>query len=245
MKRLPEQFDPESADEAYIAGLLQDVRPFEPTADQMHRVWTALERAPSRRPRIRMRAPVIAGLILCGATVASATLPRVWNRWSRASVEATPAPVVVAENAVPRRVPPAAPLAPAVLSDPASDMAAETAALPAAPPPRPEALTRKTTSAKSNAAPAHPADSPTSGMLMIAAMRERRAGNLARALDLASAYRTQNPGVALYEEALALSFQAAAVLGDEEAKPLARLYVQRYPGGRFRAQAQRVLDNAH
>jgi hypothetical protein len=82
-------------------------------------------------------------------------------------------------------------------------------------------------------------------MLMIEAMRERRAGNLARALGLASAYRTQNPGGALDEEALALSLQAAAVLGDEEAKPLARLYVQRYPGGRFRAQAQRVLDSTH
>jgi hypothetical protein len=124
-------------------------------------------------------------------------------------------------------------------------MAAEAAALPAAPPPRSEALARKSTSTKSNAAPAQPADSPTSGMLMIEAMRERRAGNLARALDLASTYRAQNPSGALYEEALALSFQAAAVLGDEEAKPLARLYVQRYPGGRFRAQAQRVLDNAH
>ena len=241
MKRLPEQFDPESADEAYIAGLLHDVRPFEPSTDQMHRVWTALERAPSRRPRRRLRGPVIAGLILCGATVASATLPRVWNRWSRASVEVTPAPVVVMATAAPRRVPPAAPLPPAVLTDPASDVAA----LPAAPPPRSETLARKTTSAKSNAMPAQPADSPTSGMLMIEAMRERRAGNLARALELASAYRTQNPGGALYEEALALSFQAAAVLGDEEAKPLARLYVQRYPGGRFRAQAQRVLDNAH
>jgi hypothetical protein len=244
VKRLPEQFDSESADEAYIAGLLRDVRPFEPSADQMHRVWTALERAPSRRPRIRLRGPVIAGLILCGATVASATLPRVWNRWSRASVEVTTVPAVVAEKAVPRRVP-AAPLAPAVLSDPASDVTAEAAVRPAAPAPRSEALARKTTSAKSNAAPAQPADSPTSGMLMIDAMRERRAGNLARALDLASAYRTQNPGGALYEEALALSFQAAAVLGDEEAKPLARLYVQRYPGGRFRAQAKRVLDNAH
>ena len=181
MKRIPEQFDPESADEAYIAGLWQDVRPFEPSTDQMHRVWTALERTPSRRPRIRMRGPVIAGLILCGATVASATLPRVWNRWSRASLEVTPAPVVVAEMAAPRRVPPAAPLAPSVLSDPASDLAAEAAALPAAPPPRPEAPARKTTSAKSNAAPAQPADSPTSGMLMIEAMRERRAGTLTRA----------------------------------------------------------------
>jgi hypothetical protein len=245
VKRLPEHFDPSNADEAYIAGLLQDVRPFEPSADQMNRVWSALERAPSQRPRIRMRGPVIAGLILCGATVASATLPRAWSRWSRASVDVTPAVVQVAEKSGPRRVPPPAPLPRAVVPDLASD-AAES---PAAPPPRTESAARKSTSSKlnatSNATPAQSADSPTGGMLMIEAMRERRAGNLARALGLASAYRTQNPGGALDEEALALSLQAAAVLGDEEAKPLARLYVQRYPGGRFRAQAQRVLDSTH
>jgi hypothetical protein len=48
----------------------------------------------------------------------------------------------------------------------------------------------------------------------------------------------------LQEEALALSIEAAAALGDEEARRLSASYLQRYPQGRFRAQAQRVLGNS-
>jgi hypothetical protein len=46
----------------------------------------------------------------------------------------------------------------------------------------------------------------------------------------------------LQEEALALSIEAAAGLGDDEARSLAVLYLRRYPNGRFRAQAQRVVS---
>ena len=79
---------------------------------------------------------------------------------------------------------------------------------------------------------------------MVEAIRERRAGNVARARELATEYRTKNPGGALHEEALALSVETTAALGDADAKQLAGLYLQRYPRGRFRAQAQRVMDKA-
>jgi Tfp pilus assembly protein PilF len=76
---------------------------------------------------------------------------------------------------------------------------------------------------------------------MVEALRERRAGNLARARELSSEYRLKYPAGALQEEALALSIEAAAALGDDEARRLSASYLQRYPQGRFRAQAQRVL----
>jgi hypothetical protein len=250
VKRLPEHFDPSNADEAYIAGLLQDVKPFDPSAARMQRVWSALERSPSRRPRVRMRGPVVAGLLICAATVASATLPDVWQRWQRRSDADTPiatetSSTATAVKSAHRRVPVAAP-APIAGVEPVADMRpAEPSANAVAPAPAPSIALRKSTPPRSPAPTTPAVDSATSSMLMIEAMRERRAGNLKHARDLAAEYRAKNPSGALYEEALALSLQAAAVLGDDDAKQLAKVYLERYPSGRFRAQAQRVFDGAH
>lgn len=241
MKRLPEQFDPSNPDEAYMAALLQHVHPFEPSAEQMQRVWTTLERSGSRRPRGRVSGLVIAGLVLCGATVASATMPHVWTRLSRGSIDATPAPVstTAAANATPRRVLAVAPPPPAALPELTQGLAV----IPEIPAPQPGVAIRRATPSKSRPTPAELGDPLASGALMVEAIRERRAGNIARARELASEYRTKNPAGALHEEALALCMEAAAALGDEDAKQLARLYLQRYSGGRFRSQAQRVVDN--
>jgi hypothetical protein len=253
VKRLPEEFDAANPDEAYLAALLRRVHPADPSAEQMQRVWTTLERSPSRRPRGRASGPVIAGLLLCGATVASATMPHVWKRLHRDSIEATPAEATVttAGKAEHHRAPPVAPRPPALLSEPAAD----TTSPAEAPAPQVETTIQKSAraergsevhrspSSKSRTTVAE-VDSLASGALMVEAMRERRAGHIARARELASEYRTKHPAGALQEEALALSFETAAALGDDEATPLARLYLQRYPRGRFRAQAQRVVDNA-
>jgi len=245
VKRLPEQFDRANPNEAYLAELLEQVDPTQSSAEQMRRVWTTLEHGAPRRPRGRASGPVIAGLLLCGATVASATMPDVWKRLQRAYVEATPDVTALetrtVAKAAPRRAPPVAPPLPVAVLD-----APEGAALlPQAPvPQQPGAEVRKSTSSRSRATVTEPVDSLASGALMVEAMRERRAGNIAHARELASEYRTKHPAGALSEEALALSFETAAALGDEEAKKLAGLYLQRYPRGRFRAQAQRVMDNA-
>ena len=242
MKRFPEQFDASNPDEVYLAGLLKHARPAEPSAEQMQRVWTTLERSSSRRPRRRVSGPIVAGLLLCGATVASATLPRVWNSF-RATVEATPAPLTAATTAakaVSRRVPPVAPSVPIPVVEPTAEMAP----LPEAPVPAPADVVRKSTSPRPRAAVTESVDSLTSGVPLVEAIRERRAGHIARARELATEYRLKNPGGALYEEALALSVETSAALGDEEATQLARLYLERYPRGRFRPQAQRVVDKA-
>ncbi len=239
MKRLPEQFDVSNADEAYLASLLRHVERSEATAEQMQRVWTRLESSAPRRPRRRVSGPVIAGLVLCGATVASATMPHVWKRLQRSSIEETP-PVTARTVVAPRLAAPEALPAPAVRSDPSEDAVA----VSEAPAPKPTTAVRKPTASRSPTPVAEPVDSLASGALMVEAMRERRAGNVRRARELASEYRAKNPAGALHEEALALCVETAAALGDEEARQLAQLYLQRYPRGRFRAAAQRVIDNA-
>lgn len=79
---------------------------------------------------------------------------------------------------------------------------------------------------------------------MVEAMRARRNGNFARVRDLSSEYRVKYPSGGLHEEALALSIEAAVALGDADATRLASLYLQRYPQGRFRGQAQRALGSS-
>ncbi|MET0593421.1 MAG: hypothetical protein ABW133_12020 [Polyangiaceae bacterium] len=246
MKRLPEQFDPANRDEAYLASLLEHVRPTEPTADQMQRVWETLERSPSHRVRGRMRGPVIVGLLLCGATAASATLPHVWKRWQRTSIEAAPADVTTTADTNHRRAPRQAPRigslgVPSEVAEGPAETAEPMAALPETAPR--VAANRKTQAARARPTPAETGDPLASGALMVEAIRERRAGNVARARELASEYRAKNPTGALQEEALALCMESASSLGEDEAKQLASLYVQRYPRGRFRAQAERVLES--
>ena len=244
MKPLPEQFDVADPNERYATSLLQHVQPLEPSAARKRRVWLALERSASKRPRTRASGPVIAGLVLCGATAASATMPRVWKRFQAPSVDV--AVIVDSPSHAPvHRAPPAAPKVP--IAQPESP-APEEATTPVAPAPvvrapsEPTVGARKPALAKPRAAATPPADPPASAALMVQAMRERRAGNLARARELATEYRTRYPRGELQEEALALSIEASAALGDDEAKRLSAMYLQHYPRGRFRAQAQRVID---
>jgi hypothetical protein len=93
-------------------------------------------------------------------------------------------------------------------------------------------------------AAAEAVDPPAGAALMVEAMRERRAGNLAHARELSAEYRLKYPAGALQEEAFALSIEAAAALGEDEARRIAATYLQRYPRGRFRAQAERALGSS-
>jgi len=254
VKPLPEQFDIADPNEAYAAALLKNVRPLDPSATRKRRVWNALERVATQRPRTRVSAPVVAGLVLFGATAASATMPHLWRRFQPAAVEV--APVAAEPSAQPRRTSHGARSAPkakaesVLLETPSSETSEPAAPLPSAPPPalhevapaarEPASAVRKQAPVKSRAA-FEPVDPPASAALMVEAMRQRRAGNLARARELSSEYRLKYPGGALQEEALALSIEAAAALGDDDARRLSASYLQRYPQGRFRAQAQRVL----
>lgn len=70
----------------------------------------------------------------------------------------------------------------------------------------------------------------------------RKQGDAARAQVLLDQYLKSNPRGALAEDALALSIEAAAARKDPRASDYARRYLARYPDGRFRALAERVLS---
>lgn len=69
----------------------------------------------------------------------------------------------------------------------------------------------------------------------------RKLGDPGRAQALLEQYLRQNPRGALVEDALALSIEAAAARKDPRAAEYARRYLARYPSGRFRGMAERVL----
>jgi hypothetical protein len=69
----------------------------------------------------------------------------------------------------------------------------------------------------------------------------RKQGDPVRAQALLDQYLRSNPRGVLAEDALALSIEAAAARKDPRAADYARRYLSRYPQGRFRAVAERVL----
>jgi hypothetical protein len=78
-------------------------------------------------------------------------------------------------------------------------------------------------------------------VLVFDAMRAlRREGHPERAASLLAQYLRRNPEGSLAEEALALSIEAAIVLGDPRGRSLADKYLARYPTGRFRSAAERA-----
>jgi hypothetical protein len=70
----------------------------------------------------------------------------------------------------------------------------------------------------------------------------RKQGDAARAQALLDQYLKANPHGALAEDALALSIEAAAARKDPRAADYARRYLARYPNGRFKSVAERVLS---
>ena len=218
MRRLLEQFDPTDPNEAFGAALLARVPCLEPSPMRKRRVWVALHWRPVRRPFGRTRGALAVALVLCGATAASATISHLWTNWQRSSAVVATAPMVP-DPPPPAVRAPALPHARQVESPPV-------AAKPAAP------KARSTDPVELSAA------------LMVEAMRARRAGNFARVRELSAEYRLKYPSGGLHEEALALSIEAAAALGESDASRLASLYLQRYPSGRFRSQAQRALGSS-
>jgi hypothetical protein len=253
VKRLPEPYDVTDPNEEYASTLLQHTGPLEPSAMRKRRVWMALERSAMKRSRIRVSGPAIAALVLLGATAASATMPRLWRR-----LQATPAASEIAAMdsvEAPRAhrrsmKTPAAPLVPtAAVEAPgtaliAPDPVAADPIVPSAPlahAANPSSGAKKAAPSVKARAAAEAVDPPAGAALMVEAMRERRAGNLAHARELSAEYRLKYPAGALQEEAFALSIEAAAALGDDEARRIAATYLQRYPRGRFRAQAERAL----
>jgi hypothetical protein len=84
-----------------------------------------------------------------------------------------------------------------------------------------------------------PGEDPTQVAEAVRALRKQR--DPVRAQQLLDQYLRENPRGALAEDALALSIEAAAARKDPRAAEYARRYLARYPHGRLRSLAERVV----
>ncbi len=96
---------------------------------------------------------------------------------------------------------------------------------------------------RTRATPSLSAGSPEDPKRVMDAMYAlRKERDPARAQALLEEHLREHPHGALAEDALALSIEAAAARHDPKAKEYARRYLAKYPQGRFKPLAQRVLS---
>ena len=209
------------------------------------RVWSALMQAPARRSRPVFRALVGTGslvLVLVGATAIASAARGHWPAWALSAFgrllpsddHALTSPVATA---------PEGEAAPATLHlrEPSSWKSA-----PAAPGPsaagNPFPHIARANSHRPGSVRSSAADDSRSVVAAIRALRRDR--DPGRARTLSRDYLTAHPRGALAQEAFAISIEAAMVQQDPEADALGRRYLQRYPGGAFRALARRATSAA-
>jgi len=225
--------DPELA---FGAQLLGAVGPLPRSEQRKRRGWARLSSSSTGLGwRLRGAQLALAGVLIAGASSAGVI------QYLRSS-QTTPAPRGSAAEPRPRVAPvttPAPLASPAQptrsASEPAPPASAATAELGSRP------AARGATRAKPEPSITKAARSEAEAQLLVEAMRARRSGDPERAGALVDEYRLKHPNGALQEEALILSIESAVTRKAGNSAALAREYLTRYPRGRFRAQAQRVL----
>jgi hypothetical protein len=112
--------------------------------------------------------------------------------------------------------------------------------------PAPEIDTKAQPASKERVrATSKPSENPEDAAAVLDAIRAlRKERDPARAERLLGEYMKSNPNGVLSEDALALSIEAAAAKRDPRAADYARRYLSRYPQGKYRAVAQRALEQA-
>ena len=213
MKRLVEQAEPELRALSELVAVAEPHRS-NPFAKRL--VQSRLARALEQGPRRSLLRPALlgAGALLVAATAAAAGYGLLAPEAAR--VQPPPAPVV----------------------PPSFDASPARRAVPAVPEAAPETPAPEKPS-EARAAKPRPGEDPTQVAEAVRALRKQ--GDPARAQALLDQYLKSNPRGALAEDALALSIEAAAARKDPRAAEYARRYQARYPGGRFRAVAERAL----
>lgn len=238
MKPLRDTREFASEAERRVAELLATLDPYEPNPVRKQSLGVKLAASHHERG-FRWLRPVAGIAFLFAGTAAAATLgQRFW-----------PEPVEQVEQAPPeiaraRSIAPSGTPSRGTGSEPAALLPthAEPAPVPQAVAPAP---TMRTTPAPPRQAPTtqkRPTRASEDPRPVADALRAlRKEQDPARAQSLLDEYLRHNPQGALSEEALALSIEAAHARKDPAAKAHARRYLARYPAGRHRRLAERVL----
>jgi hypothetical protein len=194
-----------------------------------------LASSPGSRFGLRLTAVHIAAASVLFAAVSSAAVGHYYREYRAAQVTApVPAEAAAAPKARRAHAPAKQKPAPVIALEPTSD-AEEAAALPQSAAP---AVHTQPTRPKADASLSRKSDADAE--LLVEAMRARGAGDSARVSELVDQYRAKHPQGVLQEEALILSIESAAARRAPNTAALAREYLQRFPNGRFAAQARRA-----
>ena len=222
MERLKDQRAAADPIMASAARLLSAVPPRASSTLSEQRVWARL-RDPMR-PRVSAwLRPAVAFAVVLVVGIASA----MWIRHGRRVRPMVPVPVILPAVAGSAATPAAT--LPVVVIDalPTPRQVKVRPALPTeVPPPGPSAAVDE-----------------GSALVLTATRILRRNQDPVRAGILLEDYVTQHPTGALIEEAYALAIEAAVARHDGSAEVLARQYLSRFPGARFRDAAKRVIES--
>ncbi|HKO49072.1 MAG TPA: hypothetical protein VJV79_15175 [Polyangiaceae bacterium] len=227
MKRLLDTSDHDPLN-SRARGLIRALGPTLESPDRMQRVRRSLDaaRGPRSAPRWALRLALAAALL--GASAAAAAAAGVFSNLLSHEPPASAQRFVPPQPAQP---PPVALRDVADEPPPAASPQAPPPLLPAAPPAVERALASR-----------QPSASPSSDVARVheAAKALRRDGDPARALQLLERSGAPVSGP-LAEEALALRIEASAASGNGRASKLASAYLARYPNGRYRELAKKVI----
>ncbi len=220
MKRLIEESEPALST---LTQLVASSAPHQSSPFAKRHVYSRIQRALEASPSRAAWRPAL--LATAGLLIAATAAAAGYSIVAPEAPALTPAPFE-------RALPPAVRVAPA----PAS-------VSPVTPPPvEPEVevgVKDEKPSERRVERPPRPGEDPTQVAEAVRALRKQ--GDPARAQALLDQYLRSNPRGALSEDALALSIEAAAARKDPRAADYARRYLARYPQGRFRPMAERVL----
>lgn len=240
MKPLRDVQEFSSGSERQLAQLLTTAERYKPDLIKKRRINVALSLGFERRSLRLWQSAAALGLLFAGTAAAATLGEQFWSEPQEQEQEQAQLPpqIPVARSTAPGGArAPARPAPPNKVPDPSPPAVApphlsEAKGRGPSTPPRRVAATIKKP-------PARAGEDPTRVVEALRALRTEQ--NPSRAQRLLSEYMQTNPEGALSEEALALSIEAAHARKDPAAKGYARRYLARYPGGRHRRLAERVL----
>ena len=237
MKRLADQLEQLDGSERQLAELFAKAEPTRIDPFRKRRILVNLSKRAGARP-LGGRVAVAASLLL-GATIAAATVGRspIKAAWSnlrgghtvaldssrqRASQDLTGSPANRVEETTNAQVLPGSSSSQltAVPENPTGSVSAQP---------------------RSNAEPSRAANNQDPSQVALAIRALRNDHDPVRARKLLSRYLQTQPQGALAEDALALSIEAAAATNDSKTADIARVYLAKYPNGRYQAMAVKAL----